>query len=423
MFARAHLSALGLALLCIACGGSDGPADAAVDSDATTPEDATPDGTVDAASDAAIDAPTSDAAADADAGSACARTAPPAGGRHFVVVSHSFTAAGMQANEYEVLELDATGELTRPGSPFSMGRASGGEIVFTPDGLVGFVAQEDGSIGVFALGPDGAPTVLDAGFTGDFYAGSLVMDADGETLWILDSEVVGVGGGLYAATVSCEGALTDSRSVLPANLPYGLRFLDDGTAVVVAKAISDSGAGVDVHRLEPATLSYRDGSDAFGDDDFIVSSLAILGGGRHAVAADNCGFCGSNRLGVVGLGADALTAAQVVPMLDDPISMAASPFGDRLLVVSGFGNAFQLFGYDADAAEPLSALGEPSYVGARPQLPAAAVAVPGTPALVLVAENLGVRRVRFTPGDVADLGLFDLGPGTENVVGALGVAP
>ncbi|MBI4705123.1 MAG: hypothetical protein HY744_28790 [Deltaproteobacteria bacterium] len=44
--------------------------------------------------------------------------------------------------------------------------------------------------------------------------------------------------------------------------------------------------------------------------------------------------------------------------------------------------------------------------------------------LVLVAELSGVRRVAFEAGTGAkDLGLFDLGSGMENIVGALGVQP
>src|SRR5688500_14080079 len=54
-----------------------------------------------------------------------------------VVISHPYDAAGKASNAYEVLELSTAGTLSRPGITFEMGRASDGEVVFTPDGKVG----------------------------------------------------------------------------------------------------------------------------------------------------------------------------------------------------------------------------------------------------------------------------------------------
>jgi hypothetical protein len=80
----------------------------------------------------------------------------------FVVISHPYDADGGQAGAYEVLLLSADGELSRTGSTFEMGRASFGEVVFTPIGRFGLAAQDDGSVGVFELDDAGEAT-LDLG--------------------------------------------------------------------------------------------------------------------------------------------------------------------------------------------------------------------------------------------------------------------
>src|SRR5258706_9757707 len=74
----------------------------------------------------------------------CERTAPTGDHAHHVVVSHPYDAASAQANDWEVLELSATGVFSRPNHHFTMGRANIGEIAFTPDGKVGIAVQDDG---------------------------------------------------------------------------------------------------------------------------------------------------------------------------------------------------------------------------------------------------------------------------------------
>ena len=93
-------------------------------------------------------------------------------------------------------------------------------------------------------------------------------------------------------------------------------------------------------------------------------------------------------------------------------------------MVSGFGDA--VFVVDrGTGAQPFSVRGEPTYVGASPQLPSAAVMIErGTlDGLVLIAENQGVRRMQLATGGVTDLGLTTLGSGTDAITGALGVQP
>src|SRR5687767_8286265 len=84
-----------------------------------------------------------------DAAGGCPRTAAPADAPRALVVAHPYLPGGAAADTWEVLDVAATGALTRP-SPrrtFEMGRATDGTIAFTPDGEVGLVAQDDGTVG------------------------------------------------------------------------------------------------------------------------------------------------------------------------------------------------------------------------------------------------------------------------------------
>ena len=76
----------------------------------------------------------------------CTRTPGPADAKRKLVVSHPYDAAQQKSSLYEVLELDAKGVLAKTGKTFQLGRATTGEIVFTPDGELGFVptAPADG---------------------------------------------------------------------------------------------------------------------------------------------------------------------------------------------------------------------------------------------------------------------------------------
>jgi hypothetical protein len=112
--------------------------------------------------------------------------------------------------------------------------------------------------------------------------------------------------------------------------------------------------------------------------------------------------------------------------LEDPVDVVASPFNNAALVVSGFGDGIFALDYSPDTSPPFSVRGEISYMGSAPQLPANAVMIDrgDLSGLVLVAENLGVRRVRFeTDGSITDLGLEPLGSGPASITGAIGVQP
>ncbi len=422
------LPALALTVLLLAACGDDGalPADAAADApaDGSAPPDA--------ARDAAMDAP-ADAGSDADAAMpypGCEREPAAADRTRFVVVSHPFGAGG-PSPRFEVLTLDESGELSATATFFDLGDrpAGGGEIAFTPDGQVGLVALDDGSIAAFTLDSTGNPTVTHASFSGDFYAGSVVVDPSGARAYVLDNDVMpDRGGGVYELAIRCDGTLVDMGRVLPAAGPHVLRFRGDGRMLLSARGVDGGGsAGDDVFLLDrEPPFGFSSGVDAFGDDDAITTEIAITADDRFALVGDNS-IITINRVAVVGLDAGGLSAVQVLSAIPDPIDIVASPFGDSAIIVSGVdGDAIIAVDYDPSANPPFSVRGELAYVGAGPQLPANAVLIErGTlRGLVLVAENLGVRRVRFAPGaEVTDLGAFGTGSGVEAIVGILGVTP
>lgn len=395
-----------MVLFVAACsGGAGDPLDGALGGDAVGPD-----------------------AAPGDAGSGCPRLPAPADRTRQVVVSHPYTAAGGQAMTYEVLALSADGALATSGTVFAMGRATWGTIAFTPDGEIGLVAQDDGTLGAFRLDGAGAPQVIEAGLAGSFYASGVVMDPAGSRAWVLDGNWRKNGGGLYSVAIGCDGSLVDDGQVAAAKLPYGLVFLDDGNALVAAHDLLTSTVGWDAHLASlDGTPTYLAGVDAFGDDEAIVSAAAVTPDQRFFLIGDNSAFSGiPNRIAVVEIATDSLVATQVLTPIDDPVAIVPSPFGNSVLVASGFSDALLALDYDPTANPPFSLRGELSYVGPAPQLPGHAVLIDRgmLRGRVLVAENTGVRRVAFAAdGSIADLGVTSLGTGTESIVGAIGVQP
>jgi hypothetical protein len=363
-------------------------------------------------------------------GMGCGRALGPADGPRRVVVSRPYDAAGANANVYEVLSLSAAGELARPGTTVELGRAIGGEIAFTPDGAVAIAVQEDGTLGVVRFEPDGTPAVVHAAFKGSFYAGSVVVMPDGDHALVLDPNWRNNGGGLYRVAIGCDGTLKDEGLVAPAKLAGGLALLAGGRGVLAAADVLASKAGDSAFLLDlgAAAPKLLGGADAFGDENAIVSATVATHDGKFALIGDNNAFGDvPNRVAVVAVQPNGLAATQVLTPLEDPISIAVSPFDDAALVVSGFGNAFFALAYDpANAGAPFSVLGEVAYKGKKPALPASAVTITrgGLTGRVLVAENLGIRSVAFHAGaPIEDLGLYAFGGGTEQITGALGVSP
>ena len=363
----------------------------------------------DSGTDAVVDAP------------GCVRTPGPADGVRRVVVAHPFDANGGKANTWEVLDLSTSGELSRPGRMFSMGRASVGEVAFTPDGRIGIAPQnEDGSLGIFKLDDAGVPTVLHANYKGSFYAHRVVIAPSG-AIYVLDQQWRNNGGGIYEIAIDCDDVVSDKGKVVESKLPGALAFTEAGW-VVAAHDIATSAMGTDVHVLSGAAVAAS--ADAFADDMQIVGGSTLARDGSAFFVGDISQYGTSpRRIAVTPITGAQLGTPYLIQNVEDPITLIASPFADKVLVVSGVGDAM----YQLTKTGSMWALsGELTYQGGRPQLPSGAVMIErgALKGLVLVGELSGVRRVEmFANGNLVDRGLFSLGSGIVNSPGAIGVTP
>lgn len=371
-------------------------------------------------------APTPDAAG--DGGGGCPRVLAPADRARKVVISHPFKASGDKGLDFEVLDLSAAGLLTRPSTPvaFTMGTALEAPVVFTPDGEVGLVSQDDGSIGVFRFPAGGGPpVVVHAAFKGDFYAGGIILAPDGSHGWVLDANTSNNGGGVYEIVIACDGTLTSRGLVIPGGGATAMALLptDPSKALLSAKQAFSSPANTDVHLVDLAARKLLGSVAAFGDLKAIVSSIAIMGDGKNALVADP-GINTGDRVAVVGLG-PTLTA---VGILQTPFpSVVGSPFGNAAIVLNGDAtNQIHVLSYDAAKPAPFAITGELAYQFAKPQIPTTASgidrgALRGT---VLVGENLGVRKLVFgADGKVTDAARLGYPDAIANIVGVVGVQP
>ena len=362
-------------------------------------------------------------------GGSCRRDPADADRTRYVVVSHPFDASSQPSPAFSMLSLSSTGDLTPLATTFDLARTTRGEIAFTPDGKLGFAADEDGNVGVFALDSSGAATVVHAAYDGQFYASSVVVAPAGDTLYVLDTEFENIGGGIYALTIGCDGTLSNERLVVGAQLPAALELLPGDRAFVPTDDIAGTSSADDTYLLSwSANPMVLGSARAFPDDEAIISSAAVTADGQLALVADNSFFSSvPNRIAVVSIGAGALAPVQVLTPIEDPMDVATSPHDDAALVSSGFGDALFVLDYDpANAAAPFSIRGELMYTGDAPPLPGRIVPITrgALEGMVLVAQNTGVRRVRFDGnGVVTDLGDTDLGSGVDKVVGAIGITP
>jgi hypothetical protein len=358
----------------------------------------------------------------------CSREPGPANGIRKLVVSRPYGDGGANSSRWEILELDSDGSISSTDHFFEMRRATSGIIAFTPDGEIGLVPQDDGSVGVFRLTADGAE-VIEEGLSGDFYASGLVMDPDGQHAYILDGNWRENGGGIYRLRIECDGNVRDEGLVAAGKLPSSLTWLSDGRAVVTGRDLGSSPQNQDAHLLPGSALSEPMASTTvFPDRNAIIASAATSADEHYLLVGDNSSFSGvPNRIAVARIDDAALGTVQLLSPIEDPYAIVTSPHDDAALVSSGFGDALVQLSYDPDSSDaPFAVVGELSYQGDGPALPGNMVMVErgDLAGLVLVAENQGVRRVRFDGGGVVrDLGRTEIGSSYNAIVGAIGVQP
>ncbi len=430
----------GLVATPLACGGSDGSANDGASPDAGAAEGSAIDAPTTPPGDGGgppLDAPnTNDAPAANDAPAdgpslGCPRAPAAADRPRRVVVSHPFAVDGGKATLFEVLSLSQAGTLTRPAAPvtFQMGTALDAPIVFTPDGEIGLVSQDDGSIGVFKLPATGAPTVIHAAFAGNFYAGGLVLTPDGSTVYVLDSNVRKNGGGVYRIPIHCDGTLGTATLVVPGSGASAMALLpgDPTKAVLGATAAFDSAVNQDVHLVDLAAQTRIASASVFLDGMASVASLAVAPDGKFAILADNS-FSAGSRIAAVAITPSFVPAGGILAT-PFPDGVAVSPYDDSAIVLNDDStDQIHVLTYDpANAAAPFAIKGELVYKFGKPQIPISISlidrgALKGT---TFVGENIAVRQLTFGAGgavtDTAKL-VFP-GGGNETIIGVVGVQP
>jgi hypothetical protein len=415
------LFVLGLA----GCSDDGDAADAAVDSgpvdsaavDATAPDGSPPgDADIDAGSDAG-----------SDAAGTCPRTPGPDDYTRRVVIGHPFGSGSTKEPHFEVLSLSTAGKLSKTGVTFDLGAAGvEGEIAFTPDGKIGLVALDDGTVGVFSLDAQGQATVIHKSFQASAYVSRVVMAPDGQSAYLLSSQWRNSGGGIYRVRINCDGTLTDEGLVAASKLPYALVFLGND-ALLAARDVLSSTAGDDVFWLGGQPWQVKAGADAFGDDDAIISWAALTADQKYLLVADNNGFSSTagDRVAVVEVGAQTLKPLTVLAPIKDPSSIVTSPYDNAALVLGPIPNEITVLGYTPQGSPVFKIVG-PLTTSSKPQLPVDAVMVRrgSLKGLVLVTENTAIRMVRFeASGQVTEVSLYDLGNGSGSIPGAIGLQP
>ncbi len=367
-----------------------------------------------------------------DLASSCGRVARADDATRYIVVSHPFAATtGDKSPDFELLTLPSSGTITQPKLHFQLGIANSGDIVFTPDGQFGYVVEDDGSIGIFRISSAGMPTVVQAAFIPGFSASRLWVSPSGDQLYGLDSETSNNHGGVYQMTIACDGTLNAATLLSAADLPYAALPLASGNVGLYAHALSGAAATETVHLVTLGPPFQRQASAVgFADatDEAIVAGAASTTDGRYLLFGDNSQFSSvDNRITVVEVTSTGMRFAQLLTPVLDPVSIVASPYGNAMLVSSGFENAFLTLAYDAaNATTPFLNKGPITYLGAKPELPGTAIAITrGTlKGKVYVGETLGIRQLRFeTNGSITDLGKFSVGTGKTAIVGTIGITP
>ena len=371
--------------------------------------------------------PPADSKAQPDA-NPCPRPLAAADRTRYVVVSHPFTAtSGTEAPDFEVLSLSKDGKLGKTGKTFQLGVATSGEIVFTPDGEVGLVPLKDGTVGVFKLDASGTPKVVQASLKTTAWADRLVVDPEGDRVYLLSTQWRNNGGGIYRLRVGCDGTVTDEGLVTASKLPAAMIFLAGGARVALAAMdVLTSAAGADAHLLDwgaPPTLVA--GADAFGDDEAIVSSMALTRDGRYLLLADSSMFAGK-RLAAVEVQTSGLRAAQLVTPFADPAKVITSPHSDVALVLEGEGDSIKVLDYHPTSASAPFTIRGSLTVSSKVQLPfeASRLTQGQLAGRVIIAENVALRQVQLAKdGSATEIELFSLGTTEAAIPGALGVQP
>lgn len=320
---------------------------------------------------------------------------------HTVVVGQPFATPNDTWRSYAL-----EGETLTATGTFTMGEGTFGRVSWTPDGRVGVVAQDDGTVGIFGA-EDGQVTVIEPAFQEGFYASSVTLDPDGETLWIVDGNWVENGGGLYRTTLDCEtGAPGPVEKVRESKLAS---FLLIGQRTVLVAHEVDGESGASAYELASPEGEILAGLPLFEHADYSISDAVMTPDGR-VLAADYSVFSGvAHSVAVLSAG---LELEERVPVID-PVSLVAHPSDGRVLALSA---------YQADELVQITPELEVERLQTSP-LPWAAAGLQQGPdaGLVVVSENEAMVLLRWTPSGMEELQSVALGG--DALPGAVGISP
>jgi len=368
------------------------------------------------------------------------------------VVSHPRDIQGAVSSVYQVFRVATDGSIVGTEQSFELGHSTEGEIVFTPDGEVGLSLQNDGSVGVFRLDTDGVPTVINPALTG-VYASQIVMGEDGLRAYAVDFNWEKNGGGIYELSISKSGEVSVKGRVLEGRSLGAMALIPGSSEVVVAgrgvlaELTADRLFHLDLATSPPTLLSSAPILDS---NDIIVGSIAFSGAftspfpglgaseDNFVLVGDTNSFSGSgHRVGVARFSSSGLQALSNLPqvpnptgltIIEDPRAIYPSPFGGKLLVVSGTGDAVFSLSYDPGAPDgnfQLESLVRGSDPG--PALPFGSTQIKrgALRGMVIVSELFHLRGFRFEPdGSLTDLGRSALTLGGLSLTnGSIGIQP
>jgi DNA-binding beta-propeller fold protein YncE len=328
---------------------------------------------------------------------------------------------GDEATAFEVLDLAPDGTMTRPAQrvTFQMGTALASPIVFTPDGAVGLVAQDDGSVGSFRFDAAGSPTVVQAAYRNGFYASAVVVDPGGTRAWVLDANTAENGGGVYEVTIACDGTLTSQGLAIPIAPANAMAIFpgDPRKAVVASRG--------DLHIVDLRTKKSVSSGKPFGDDNALPSSVAVAPDGKYALVADDS-VQGGNRMAWATLGATIGTGPTLATPF--PAAVAISPFANAAIVLNDDAtDQIHVMSYDASSAgAPFVITGELAYKFGKPQIPTTVSTIlrGDLEGRAFIGENLAVRELTFAAnGTVIDTQKLELSGDHTSIVGVVGVQP
>lgn len=406
------------------------PLDAGVAEDAASAPDADPADAADPDAGAEPDAGTMDAGTmDAGAPIICDfETALDPAAARTVLIGHPFGAMiGQAGTEIRSLRLDPSGDLVDVGTRLDVGQRAA-RIAFTPSGALALVLGEDGRLVSVAVDAPDRLRVIDGVDLPRAGYGDLHLGAAGRIAWATGSNV-DVSSGVSAIHVSCDGRLSvDAPAYLNVRLAESLAVLP-GEQRAVLLGGQTVFAPIDPNDLRLLTRAGAGWVELAGFDiwmDFVDAS-------RIAVSPDGATLVVPNRsvlsteggqVLVAGLVGDTIVETQRLMMQGDVSEVLFSPDGETVLISAGEGNRVQVFRHQAGRLTATTSLRGVGLADGMAMVERGPLA--GTVLVPSVDPNGGpnIAILSITgPGTVSDRGQLELGSGSVQIPGPIGLVP